>query len=107
MEIRIPVEELRPLIESVVAEVLRKTNATARIESPKIALREHEAAELLGMHPKQLSAERQLGRLKFFRVGKSGVRYRLKELERYAEERERAEHEGPAGREGSDPPRRR
>lgn len=78
-------DELKPLIEQVVREVMATIGTGG---SRRLAYTEDEAAALLGLHPKQLAEARRLGKVRSFRVGKTGVRYSRRALDRFIEKAE-------------------
>ncbi len=80
------IEELRPLVQQIVAEVLREM--TPFNAGGKISFTEQEAADLLSFTRTQLRDERLRGRISHCRVVGRRVRYTLQQLQDYLAERE-------------------
>lgn len=75
MEIRLDPDELRPVVETVVAEMLARFERT----NGKVAYTEEEAAALIGVPATTLRDERLRGRVEASLVGRK-VRYTRQQL---------------------------
>jgi len=75
--------ELRPLIQSVVAEMLRELEQRRQLINGRVALSEAEAAELLGLNPWQLRDLRLNGKIGHTRIVGGRIRYTLEDLMEY------------------------
>ncbi|MBX7073101.1 MAG: helix-turn-helix domain-containing protein [Pirellulales bacterium] len=73
MKLDLEAEDLRPLIEQVVAAVLDRLRAAETQAGGRLGYREAEAAELLGLRPHQLRDARRRGEIHATRVGKVNV----------------------------------
>lgn len=76
------IEDLRPVICAVVAEILEKTTPVDSRIKDRLAIPEREAAELLGVPQHVLRDARYRGELKGKRLGKKVV-YSPDELRRF------------------------
>lgn len=72
--------ELRPLLQTIVAEVLAVTD---RLPGDRMAFTEAEAAKLLGLRVHQLRDQRLAGRLSFSRGPKNAALYTRADLAAY------------------------
>jgi hypothetical protein len=80
-------EALRPLVELVVSEVLRRVqDDLARLDG-RLAYSEGEAAALLGLQPHQLRDERRRGRIQASEVVGRRIRYMRQDLLDYLQGR--------------------
>ena len=76
-------EELRPLIQMVVQEVLGQFEQRRQLVNGKLALTEEEAAELIGLNSWQLRDVRLAGKIRPTRIVGNRVRYELKDIQKY------------------------
>jgi hypothetical protein len=82
MHIHLTAEELRPLVESVVEQVLLRFHS----DSDRIAFSETEAAEILGVPRTSLRDDRLRGRISASLVGRR-IRYTRQDLLDYLADR--------------------
>lgn len=73
MKLDLEAEDLRPLVEQVVAAVLDRLRAAEAQTGSRLGYREAEAAELLGLRPHQLRDARRRGEIRAAKVGKVNV----------------------------------
>ena len=78
-------EDLRPLVEEITAEVVRRMGS---LGDDRIGYTEGEAAAKLGLTVTQLADERRRGRIVACRVVGDRIRYTPEQLDRYMRERE-------------------
>lgn len=83
MDINLSPDDIRPLIEAVVTDVLIRLNAARLADDGRMAYSEPEAAAMLGMNPHQLRYERLCGRLSGSVVAGKRVRYLKSDLLNY------------------------
>jgi Helix-turn-helix domain len=77
-------EQLRPLVEAVVAEAVRQLDADRqRLGDGKLAYSEGEAAGLLGLEEHQLRDERRRGRIAASAIVGRRIRYQRSDLLAY------------------------
>ena len=82
MNLTIEPSELRPLVQSIVTEVVRDLAATGPLGDGRLAYREPEAAELLGVTAAALRDARLRGELTATKVG-GRIGYERSELLAY------------------------
>lgn len=83
--------ELRPLVRSVVAEVMAEINQLQNGREGQVAYTEAEAANMLGLKQHQLRDRRLAGKISFTRIVGRRIRYTLPDLMAYlSENREEA-----------------
>ena len=83
MKLEIRPEELRPVIEEVVAETMAKLEARRDLVNGKLAFSEYEAAQLISLTERQLADERRRGRIKASAVVGRRIRYLRSDLIAY------------------------
>jgi hypothetical protein len=76
-------EDLRPLVQLIVSEVLAKLQEADAAAGEKLAFSEQEAAQLLGLNTWQLRDERQRGRIKAAQIVGNRIRYTREDLRAY------------------------
>lgn len=78
-------DELRPIIEAVVAETLTRLEAgRAQLDrSNRLAFTEQEAARLLDLEPRQLADERRRGKIAASQIVGRRIRYLRDDLVSY------------------------
>ena len=83
MNLNIRTDELRPLIEEVVAETIAKLEAQHDVINGKLAYSEYEAAQLISLTERQLADERRRGRIKASAIVGRRIRYLRSDLIAY------------------------
>ena len=83
VSLHIDPEAFRPMVKSMMAEVLAQTEADRAKTSSKLAYSEEEAARLLGLEHHQLRDERGRGRITFSRIVGRRIRYTPEDLDGY------------------------
>jgi len=81
--VELSVEELRPVVQAIVQEVLSQLEQRQLLVNGKLALTEAEAAELIGLNPWQLRDVRLNGKITHSRIVGNRVRYTLKDIQKY------------------------
>jgi Helix-turn-helix domain len=89
-DLRLSPDELRPLVQQVVSEVLTAMEHRRLLLNDKLALTEPEAAPLLSLNPWQLRDLRLAGKIGYSRVVGGRVRYTAQDLDNYL----RRHHDG-------------
>ena len=75
--------ELRPLVKSVVTEVLAELEQIKQFHEGRLAYWEAEAAAMLGLKQHQLRDLRLEGKISFTRIVRGRIRYTLQDLMAY------------------------
>ena len=83
VQLEIRRDELRPLIEEVVAETIAKLEAQRDVANGKLAYSEYEAAQLISLTERQLADERRRGRIKASSIVGRRIRYLRSDLITY------------------------
>ncbi|MEI8375377.1 MAG: helix-turn-helix domain-containing protein [Planctomycetota bacterium] len=83
MKLEIVPDELRPVIEAVVAETIAKLEVQREALNGKLAYSEYEAAQLIGLNERQLADERRRGRIKASSIVGRRIRYLKSDLIEY------------------------
>lgn len=83
MKLDIDIDELRPVIEVVVAETIAKLEADREVLQGKLAYSECEAAQLIGLTERQLADERRRGRIRASTIVGRRIRYLKSDLLKY------------------------
>ncbi len=76
-------DELRPLVQTVVKEVLKELETRRQLVNGKLAFSEAEAAEMIGLNSWQLRDLRLEGKITHCRIVGRRIRYTPKDLEDY------------------------
>jgi hypothetical protein len=76
-------DELRPVIEAVVAEMVAKLEIQREVLNGKLAYSEYEAAQLISLTERQLADERRRGRIKASSIVGRRIRYLRSDLMDY------------------------
>lgn len=98
MKVQFDLDDLRPLVQSIVEEILQRLELTrSALPTNRLAWSEPEAAALLGMLPHVLRDERRRGRISASSVAGRRIRYLRSDLEAYLAAR-RVEAETATGR---------
>ena len=84
-DLRLSTEELQPLVKEVLKVVLAEQNQVQQLLNGKMAFREEQAAELLGLNPWQLRDLRLAGKIGFHRIVGNRIRYSTDDLKAYLE----------------------
>jgi hypothetical protein len=84
-ELRITQDELHPLIRQILKGLLEEQNQTKTLLDGKIAIREEQAAELLGLNPWQMRDLRLSGKVGYHRIVGNKIRYTMDDLNAYLE----------------------
>jgi hypothetical protein len=79
-ELQIGAEELRPLVQAIIAEVLGELERKRTLLNGRLAVTEAEAADLLGLHSWQLRDLRLAGKIGYSRIVGGRVRYTVDDL---------------------------
>lgn len=87
MKIHFSHDELRPLIEQVVREVVLQVKEQETKDAERMAFTEPEAARMLGLNAHQLRDERIRGRIQASAIVGGRIRYQRKDLLHYLESR--------------------
>jgi hypothetical protein len=88
VNINLDPETLRPLVAEVVRQVLEQLDADrAKLDGPRLAYSEEEAARLLGLEPHCLRDERRRGRITASQIVGRRVRYIREDLVGYLQRR--------------------
>lgn len=82
-ELQIGAEELRPLIQAIIVEVVGELDRKRTLLNGRLAVTEAEAASLLGLHSWQLRDLRLAGKIGFSRIVGDRVRYTVEDLLEY------------------------
>jgi excisionase family DNA binding protein len=82
-EWRLDESELRPLVKSVVAEVLMELEQLKKTHDGRLAYTEAEAANMLGLKQHQLRDIRRNGKIGHTRIVGKRIRYTLQDLMAY------------------------
>lgn len=83
MKLEIVPDELRPVIEAVVAETIATLEVQREALNGKLAYSEYEAAQLIGLSERQLADERRRGRIKASSIVGRRTRYLKSDLIEY------------------------
>jgi hypothetical protein len=83
MQISISPEQLKPLIEAVVAEAIQRFAEVQGTLPTQLAYSEEQAAHLLALEPNQLRDERRRGRIRAHVIVGGRVRYTREDLVAY------------------------
>ena len=83
MKIEIDPDDLRPVIEAVVAETVAKLEVDREHLAAKLAYCEAEAARLISLTERQLADERRRGRIKASSIVGRRIRYLRDDLLEY------------------------
>lgn len=83
LSINFNANELKPLIGTIVSEVMEQLQSDDEMLNHRLAFSEDEAAKLLAMKPHQLRDERYRGRIGASHVVKDGIRYTREDLRQY------------------------
>lgn len=86
VQLQIPDDSLRPLVKTIVAEVLAEYSQIIGTEG-RLAYTEPEAAALLGLTGRQLGEQRRAGRLSYSRGPKGAILYTKADLLAYLADR--------------------
>ena len=84
-ELRITQDELHPLIRQILKGLLEEQNQSKTLLDGKIAIREEQAAELLGLNPWQMRDLRLSGKVGYHRIVGNKIRYTMDDLNAYLE----------------------
>lgn len=82
-DIRLDPSELQPMVQSIVAEVLRELEKHRQVHDGRLAYSEAEAADLLGLNQWQLRDLRLAGKIAHARIVGNRIRYTLDDLKAY------------------------
>jgi len=80
-DLRLSTEELQPLVKEVLKVVLAEQNQVQQLLNGKMAIREEQAAELLGLNPWQLRDLRLAGKIGFHRIVGNRRPFRVRGLD--------------------------
>ena len=80
MKLDIGPDELRPVIQAVVAETIAKLESQREALSGKLAYSEYEAAQLIGLTERQLADERRRKRITASSIVGRRIRYLRSDL---------------------------
>lgn len=84
MNLHLEPDDLRPLVQQVIAETMAALERDKAVLSPqRLAYTEAEAARMLGLEPHQLRDERLRGRIQCSRGPKNCVLYTTADLTNY------------------------
>lgn len=84
-ELKITPEELQPLIRQILKGLLEEQNQTKILLEGKIAIKEEQAAKLLGLNPWQVRDLRISGKIGYHRIVGNKIRYTMNDLNSYLE----------------------
>ena len=82
-ELRLDESELRPLVKSVIAEVLMELEQLKETHGGRLAYTEAEAANMLGLNQHQLRDIRRRGEISHSRIVGNQIRYTHQDLMGY------------------------
>lgn len=80
MELRLTTEELRPLVQTILTEVIEQREEAAAKLGGRETLDEAAAADFLGIRQKQLAAIRRRGEIEHVVISGRFIRYRRQHL---------------------------
>ena len=83
MKLEVRPEELRPLIEEVVAETIARLESQHDLVNGKLAYSEYEAAQLISLTERRLADERRRGRIQASSIVGRRIRYLRSDLIAY------------------------
>ena len=83
VDLHLETSELRPLVQSIISEVLLQMDQIRQAHGDKIAFSEDEAAAMLGLNPWQLRDVRRSGKITHTRIVGNRIRYTRNDLMEY------------------------